>query len=203
MDLPLLALSGPLSHIRILMDILTLLSNSLWPIVALVALWVVNEPLKNMISRINPTKLDAWGLKAEFKDRLDKVEMLSLEQTSVELDTILIEHKNDDIIILEKSPETKILRAWNRLAKSLLRDKFGVRRTEANINWTTDNWIKHLAEDLALTADELAALKELQILRNRVAHSTLISITVHEAERFESVADNLRQQIFNRLSQSA
>ena len=58
------------------MDVLEFLAASEWPLVAGLALWFLRRPLMRMADRVNPTKLDAWGLKAEFAEALDKVETL-------------------------------------------------------------------------------------------------------------------------------
>ena len=43
------------------------------------ALWLVRRPLARMLDRVNPTKVDVWGFKAEFEKRLDKVDLLIAE----------------------------------------------------------------------------------------------------------------------------
>ncbi|HEY1720917.1 MAG TPA: hypothetical protein VGG27_06705 [Magnetospirillaceae bacterium] len=68
------------------MDWLEFIANSEWPIVAGAALVIERRPIARMIDRVNPTKLGAWGLNAEFERVMDKVEVLTqppikLEQT--------------------------------------------------------------------------------------------------------------------------
>jgi Holliday junction resolvase-like predicted endonuclease len=50
--------------------------------------------------------------------------------------------------------------------------------------------------DLAMTADERAAMMELKKLRNQVAHSTeATAITVEDALRFEDAANSLAKRM--------
>jgi hypothetical protein len=51
-------------------DILEFLAHSEWPIVVGGALLILRRPLSEMMGRMNLSKIDAWGLKAEFEKGL-------------------------------------------------------------------------------------------------------------------------------------
>ncbi|HEY1720915.1 MAG TPA: hypothetical protein VGG27_06695 [Magnetospirillaceae bacterium] len=59
------------------MDPLDFIAKSEWPLVVLVTIFAVRRSLARMIDRVSPTKVDAWGFKAEFEKTLDKVELLT------------------------------------------------------------------------------------------------------------------------------
>lgn len=173
-----------------------------WPSVVAFGIWTFRDQTRGMMDRILPTKLDAWGFKAEFEKRLEKVEILTKNESSEVLTSnqaaLPPPEQQTFKLDLTKPPEMRILRAWNRLGKTIQRYPDGRLRTETNLRWDTSEWIDTASREIGLTADEAAALKELQALRNKVAHNVEATLSDNDATRYEEASARLAHQIMQK-----
>jgi hypothetical protein len=190
-------------------DILDFLAHSEWPAVATIALWLLRRPLVRMADRVSPTKLDAWGLKAEFAEVLDKVEGLIPTTTPPVSTTPLPPAIGPEAPAVVPAPASapmptqdaptgqwalppvpSILADWMRLT-STIRELADQARRNAGKPWIRSPPIEDAAGELGLTDDELAALRELQTMRNDIAHSKSVTVSLVDAIRFRSATDEL------------
>jgi hypothetical protein len=207
------------------MDILEFAARSEWPVVAATAIWLVRKPIARMLDRVNPTKLDAWGLKAEFEKRLDKVDLLTSPPDTVEdaprfqrrgpkggegdvVGFMIREEPAKDTTqesrtlrlgpeIVNVSPGTWILQSWITIERSLRRAADKLHPRKKGPVWLPPAELLQVAAEIGLTADEIAALKELRALRNQVAHED-VALTFSEAERYYIAVQRLLARIEDR-----
>jgi hypothetical protein len=64
------------------LDWLDFISYSEWSAVAAGTILLLRSQLSGLLSQISPTKLDAWGLKAEFERKLESIEAISSTKTN-------------------------------------------------------------------------------------------------------------------------
>jgi hypothetical protein len=177
------------------MDVWEFAAHSEWPIVVGGAVWFLRRSLREMMGRINPTKVDAWGFKAEFDKTLEKVEILTSEKASnptMAMDSTLETEKPKPAAL--EAPEIKILRAWNDLEVAM-RKASPARRP--GIKWITPKTIDEAAKDLKLGEDEIAAVNEMRELRNKVAHTGFTVLTRADAARYYDAANELIRRVSN------
>lgn len=182
------------------MDVLEFLARSEWPIVVGGALWLLRKPISAMIGRVNLTKIDAWGFKAEFEKGLQKVEALtSGEPTKVGgkiieariEDRIQFRDSADANVEVNLTPELIVLHAWGRL-ESAMRKMIDAERPQKVGNITIPPLkIEEAAKQLGLSDDEIESLRVLRRLRNEVAHSANSALTWSDATRFRQATDKL------------
>ena len=184
------------------MDALEFLAQSEWPAVAVWAIWLIRKPLVEMLQGIVLTKFEAWGLKAEFEKGLDKVDILvppvagrlaATQQPNRLEATGKVESK----LIFSASPfspEVRVLQKWNEL-DSELRRMTGRKPLQAK---EPSRASEQLSREWGLGPDEVAALKELYALRNKVAHNVSGSLTKEEANRYGQIADRILKQVEER-----
>jgi hypothetical protein len=172
-------------------DVLEFIARSEWPIVVLIALWILHRPLRDMVGRINPTKVDAWGFKAEFERALVKIEALAPSKSDDALEVLTADRRLEFTTIEPEwpiSPEAIILMSWARI-EAVIRKlmAFGPRS-----QWTGQiPPFRRAGLAIGLTNDEIDALFQMFKLRNRVAHSDNAPISTSEALRYKDAADNL------------
>jgi hypothetical protein len=183
-------------------DILDFLARSEWPLVAGVALWLIRAPLIRMLDRVNPTKVDAWGFKAEFERTLTKVEALtpaSEEEEKAALSALEGKGASEPLPppppprepTALAPPEVTILESWRRI-ESLMRQMSDAQHPRISARfWNPPRKIDEAARELGLSDDEIAALMELRKLRNQVAHSIDAPVTPEDAARFQIVTERL------------
>jgi hypothetical protein len=161
-----------------------------------------------MLDRVTPRKLDAWGLKAEFDQRIETAESLlsaeAREQAVVPYPTdsgkttdasaSRTENVSPLSYVTALSPKAMILEAWGELEMTSFdlawrtkpegeRDRFSTRRVEA------------VAQFLGLGGDGVAAVSELRKLRNAVAHAADFQLTMAEALRYRASVERLIQSL--------
>jgi hypothetical protein len=182
-------------------DLFELIARSEWPVVVGGALFLFRRPIRELFGRINLTKIDAWGLKAEFEKGLDKVEELTPDPKTIVTDEPFrlelkkwTEHKGDYITALlpfleNMTPEAVVLDSWSRLEGEMrtMTDELHPRGGLP----TPPLRIEGAAEELGLTKEEIESLMVLRRLRNKVAHSASRSLTWDDAERFKRASDLL------------
>jgi hypothetical protein len=93
-------------YASVAMDFWEFLARSEWPIVIGGTIWLLRRSFQDMLSRVTPTKVDAFGFKAEFERTLDKVEQLTAptDQKPAQIEDLLL-----------ASPEAVILDSWRQL----------------------------------------------------------------------------------------
>ena len=120
------------------MDVLEFVARSEWPVVVLVGVWLFRRAIRGIFERINLTKLDAWGLKAEFEKGLAKAELLTplpdripVERPKLamnEAPTVSLPRLSEDALTQGASPELVVLRAWRDLDVAMKRALGELRR---------------------------------------------------------------------------
>jgi hypothetical protein len=162
-----------------------------------------------MLEGVRPTKVDAWGFKAEFARDLDKVDMLTLAKEGqskhaevAKPPTLAPDAKptpKSDREIFRfisglhslDSPEASVLTDWAALETALQQKAAtvgigpSVRGLPSRSEWAS------LGLKVGLTEDETAAVQELRKLRNDVAHATGARISPEEARRYREVVTHL------------
>jgi hypothetical protein len=179
------------------MDVLEFISKSEWPVVAGVALWLLRQPFQRMMDRVNLTKIDLLGLRAEFKKVLDKVDLLAPEdrtkrsakpkassrlQDDQANDTAQVGHLG-----MHPTPEILVLETWADL-EDVVQELSGT--LPLSLRYPKRE-IDQVVRDLGLNSDEVSALLELRHLRNLVASNVDASVTTLEAMRFQSATRRL------------
>jgi hypothetical protein len=162
-----------------IMDFWEFVARSEWPIVVGGAIWLLRRPLQDMLSRVTPTKVDAFGLKAEFERTLDKVEQLTAptDQRPAQIDDVL-----------PASPEAVILDSWRQL-ENAVREKL----PSKGRNILVPPKATELERQLNLSEDEIAAYQSLRKMRNQVAHENA-PVSREDAIRFKEAAQRLLQR---------
>ena len=188
------------------MDWLEFIARSEWPVVVGGTLFLLHRELRGLVSQISPTKLDAFGIKAEFERKLERVELLSgddkevspnlLAQTDTEdaEETLqattasrgLVGHDQAEwvrrhISRYGNSPEMAVLKAWERIERGIR-----VTASMAGMNVSSRQRLgEPLLRKVGLGPDEVTIFRELRALRNSVAQANgPTSLTWDEATRF-------------------
>jgi hypothetical protein len=181
-------------------DIIELIVRSEWPVVVGGALLLFRRPVRELIARINLTKIDAWGLKAEFERELDKVDKLTPPKdesaklqipSGKEIDTSETRLRLRVSRPEGASPEAAVLAAWSELEANMRAMIDAIHPRHIGTLSTPSIKIDQAALELGLTDDEVASLLTLRRLRNGVAHSAETSITWDDAYRFMEATDRL------------
>lgn len=165
------------------MDVLEFVARSEWPLATVLALFLLRKPLVEMLDRVSPTKIDAWGFKAEFERTLDKVDALTgpLEEVAK------TQRAAEDLDGAEKrSAEGLVLVSWQRLV-STLTELVKARDGEAAAQRVRTK-PEEAARLLGLSDDEVQAIHDLRRLRNGVAHGRIEVVSESEAARFDDIS---------------
>jgi hypothetical protein len=181
-------------------DILELIARSEWPIVVGGAVFLFRRPLVALMSRINLTKIDAWGLTAEFEKGLEKVEKLT-PPSMEELKQISMDEKGQGENVTqsfkisswtshipEPCPEAVVLGAWTSLEVNMraMIDFIHPGYVIGKISLLHSRLVQ-AGREFGLDEDEIKSLKTLRNLRNSVAHSTEQILTWDDAMRFKAI----------------
>lgn len=197
------------------MDFLEFIARSEWPLVVGGTAWLLRQPLKDMIARINITKIDAWGLKAEFEKGLAKVELLTkpTSETALPPEKPTLSIAVDEAIEsrLNKnskrqwagpttdlpSPEMTVLNSW-RLLEGTMRKFWDDKHPRHGPTWVPPAQIEQAARELGFSDDEVDSLLVLRRLRNAVAHSVDVQLSWDDATRFKQSVDRLLTRLFEK-----
>jgi hypothetical protein len=149
-----------------------------------------------MFRRVNLTKLDAWGLKAEFESGLAKVEALAEqgednkpqeEDTSTGPIAFLTANEGSLADFLN-NPEGRIILRWGELERKL----------HSFANSTKPEGIVNLVEAasvLGLSEADTDSLMTMRDLRNQALHSPAATLTAEDVKRFYAAAHRLESRI--------
>jgi hypothetical protein len=183
-------------------DIIELIARSEWPIVVGGALFLLRHPIKGLLTRISLTKIDAWGLKAEFEQGLDEVDELSPAEEEVKLlDELTLECRDNEkssarakyyeglrpFLYENVSPEAVVLDTWSRVEA----DVRAMTEALPPVSLKVPLSIEQAGKRLGLDEHEIVSLTVLRRLRNKVAHSADQSLTWDDAERFRRSVERL------------
>jgi hypothetical protein len=172
-------------------DILEFLAHSEWPIVVGGALWLFHKPLRKMAERVNLTRIDAWGIKAEFEKGLDKIEVLTPPRNEEKKPTVTIDvskiiegtSKADPLI----TPEMIVLGTWRAIEERMRPFAVGT-SMDMPMHYIR---LKSAARRLGLRQDEIDSLILMRRLRNKVARTPDAQLSWEDAERFKDAAVRL------------
>jgi hypothetical protein len=181
-------------------DILELIARSEWPVVVGGAFLLFRGPIRELIGRINLTKIDAFGFKAEFERGLAKVESLTPAKDEKPKPKIAMDEK----IAVEEpkaaltparakgaSPDATVLDAWSWLEADMRAMIDAIHPRHTGVLWTPPLKIDEAAREFGLSEDEVQSLMVLRNLRNSIAHSASTSITWDDAIRFKQATERL------------
>jgi len=181
-------------------DIYELIARSEWPVVVGGAILFFRRPIRELIARINLTKIDAWGLKAEFEKGLDKIDSLTppkeeKPKLKIAMDekAAIQEPKPALIPTGEKgaSPEALVLDSWSWCEADMRAMIDAIHPRHTGTLWTPPLKIDEAARELGLSDDEVESLMTLRKLRNSIAHSADRSLTWDDALRFKKATERL------------
>lgn len=179
------------------MDVLDLIARSEWPLVVGGALLIFRKPIYELLTRINITKIDAWGFKAEFEKELNKVDTLlppKEETPSPKIamgERITEPTKKVSVPRKEQSPEAVVLASWSILESDMRAMLDAIRPTQVGSLHVPPLRIQEIARRLGLSDDEIESLLTLRSLRNKVAHSAEAQISWEDAMRFKEATERL------------
>jgi hypothetical protein len=185
----------------IALDIVELIARSEWPIIVGGALLVFRRPIKELIARVNLTKIDAWGLKAEFERGLDKVEELAPTKEEAKLEEITTHFRENTAarmdwveglrpFLKDVTPEAVVLDTWSRVEGDM-RAMTEALHPRVGSLWTPPLRFEAAAKEFGLSDEEIESLRVLRKLRNKIAHSADRSLTWDDAARFKRAAERL------------
>ncbi|WP_156164419.1 hypothetical protein [Bradyrhizobium sp. LTSP885] len=170
------------------MDILEFVQRSEWPVLIGGALWYFRRPLYQLVDRVRPTKVSAWGVSIE----LDKVEALTVETraaTEQELPKLEKPKSTGDLLTFHvdeyEHPQMVVLKSWSALEAELYR-AYGKSRPPGVMRV-----MEQVAKELGLTSNEVEAIRELRSVRNRVAHLIGYPLSQEDAQRYSALARDL------------
>ena len=185
------------------MDTLELIARSEWPLIVGSALIFFRQPLVALIGCV--AKVEGWGLKAEFKNDLDKVDTWTPPSTDELklMNKITIDEKSqvDPLntwltssflrYTPEPSPEAVVLGAWTSLEANMRAMIDAIHPRPAGEISVSRRAFYKAAKEFGLTPDELQSLKTLHNLRDKVAHSTESTLDWDDAVRFQAATERL------------
>lgn len=194
------------------MDTLDFLARSEWPAVTVVALWLIRAPLGRMLDRVSPTKLDAWGFKAEFEKALDKVDLLTARdhvergaQPSTKEEANVVDSQPNHVTpppdleeylshqqTFTATPVGIIHEAWDRL-ENLVSKVVREEGVVGGFEWFLPD-VERALRRRGLDGDEIAAIMELRRLKNRI-YPSMGSLTIDDALRFKLAAERLMARL--------
>jgi hypothetical protein len=186
------------------MDLFELIAHTEWPLVVGGALVLFQRPLVKLIGRINSTKVEALGVKAEFEMGLEEVESLTPPSTE-ELKQITIDHhqRQGEHVALpieksswssytpEPSPEATVLGAWTWLEVNTRAMIEAIHPRNYRSDIFESRRLYEAAREFGLTEDEIKSLRTLHELRNKVAHCAESILTWDDAIRFKGATERL------------
>jgi hypothetical protein len=169
------------------MSLLDFFARSEWPIVALIVLWFLRRPIVRMLDRVSPTKVDAWGFKAEFERGLAVVELAAPTADGAVLDSG--PPPSESKVGL---PGAKVLDAWSRLEN---RTKQAYREVFTGVTVSDDASLLHMLVALGVDRSSIDGISELRVLRNAIAHGKGPPLDDIEAERYVALTDIFGLQV--------
>lgn len=195
------------------MDWLEFISRSEWPIVVAGTILVLRTQLQALIGQISPTKLDAWGIKAEFERKLEQIEALTRADPAMPEPEVPGEGGGPNSAPVDRtatdtnvpsswaqkhlnryrhtSPETALIKGWEGLDRAIR-----VTAVLAGRDIKSSRVSVPLLQQIGLNHDELKIFRDLRSLRNRVAHAdTATAITWEDASRFLDAIDRLSRKL--------
>lgn len=188
------------------MDVWEFLARSEWPALLAFGVWYFREPIKGMAKDVVVRKVDVLGVKAEFDRKLDKAEALTITGTlglTEDFDKVTASARisgeggltaADDRLIVRSgtSPDAQVLLDWKSLLDTL-RQIVEAKHPDAPLHDFTRQ-LSQAAHIAGLSDDEVAALVELQVLRDSVVHQDL-RITWQEADQFRGIVNRLLSRL--------
>jgi hypothetical protein len=168
-------------------DALDFISRSEWPLVVAGAIWLLRRPLNDLVRQLSLTKIDAWGLKAEFERRLVEAEAIS-EPADENNETGLEPEKQATIIVETAaevdSPEAEVLRRWSMVERRLA----SALRAAGHTGKFT---VPEAARLLKLPPEDYGSLLAMETLRNSVVSSPRHALSDEQARRYAGLARRL------------
>jgi len=185
------------------MTIWEFLARSEWPVVVIIALLLLRGPITGLMSGINLTKIEGWGIKAEFERGLNKVEELTPPKAQIKLETVARSSAHGSAALRTNyvealrpfmseniSPETMVLDIWSRVEGDM-RAMSDALHPKIGAVYSPPLRFQAAARELGLPDEEVESLVVLRDLRNTIAHSTKRSLTWDDAARFKRSAEQL------------
>jgi len=191
------------------MDWLTFFSTNIkslaWPIVVIVALFVLKRQITNLVYVLGNRLLTAkgGGFEFTFAERVDQVEEILPAPESKEITAPPDPQRIESISQSSQLPPPYIVsQAWLRLEQAI-REAVQIpsgprtRRPSRPVDYLNLASVQGL-----LTNDETPAVRRLREMRNLATHSVDPRITMTDALRYQDIADALIEKIKRRSRQA-
>ena len=179
---------------------IALINAVAWPLVVLLCALVFRRTLNGLL--LKTTKVEAFGLSAEFRETLDEAGSKISQAEAAEEDTAAVAHDDlgkDDLLSLAKDHGTAaVIEAFRRLEVQARRS---LRMIGQSRTYSSNNIYAMIGRDLEanglLTKPEAEAFHSLRRVRNEAAHSPTM-VASGEATQFALLAGSLAEKIKTR-----
>jgi hypothetical protein len=181
---------------RITVELLVSLHGFAWPLVVLVALFLLRKPLRGLIGNVAEVSLGHKGVSVKIREALEKATDTA---ESIEAERKVIAHAVEPAVTLEEvaevAPDAAIIVAWSKY-ESILRDaaiKLEINPRLPAYQLTSQILLGPLGSETRRTVDRLTAVElsnDLQKIRNKVAHH-LGKLNLSRADAVEFVENTL------------
>jgi hypothetical protein len=168
-------------------DLLRAIAALLWPIIALIVLWSMSEPLKNLLPRVQ--RWEGFGQKVELTTRLDE---LQVSTTAVSNNLVTIQEddpkrigkQSDELdefdetarAVLEqasRSPKVALMELSFALEKRARHLLFSTGWHQGQTNFTLEEAIGQLSRMGGLASDAVNSFKLFNDVRAKIVHAAV------------------------------
>lgn len=190
------------------MDRLTFFSNAIdavlsWPVAIIVAIWILREPLKDLIRSLENLAIEAWGVRFDMSKRLNEA-----KQEAEEADVPALEERvvtDDDARYAEKEygwlyklaetyPRSAVMEAWVQV-ETEARELAARKDINVGRRASTFRILDGLTEREIIPRNLVGLARDLAGLRNNVAHETGAVVTMEQAIDYVNLAVRLADHL--------
>ncbi|MFK5913250.1 MAG: hypothetical protein QM484_02670 [Woeseiaceae bacterium] len=168
-----------------------LLNVVIWPVTVLIVIFLMRNPLKNLLPHIDKVKYKDFEL--YFKKQLEQVEEEIRKDQVIE---VKLPSSNPEIIrLIDVSPSAAIIESWKKLELAAINKVKQLAPKDVKYRNPEKRPIDYLEYTGALIPSSVRAIRELRNLRNQSVHSDDIVVSKDMAKEFSSVAIAISNQI--------
>lgn len=171
-------------------QLIKLIDIVIWPSVVFSLVMILKKPIKSLLPFVENIKYKDFEVK--FRKELDQIKE-EAEEAGIEIKTEIGE-KAEIYKLVEISPSSAIIESWKDLEISARKKVGELAPSETKFKNLLHRPIAYLEYTGALTPSTARAIRELQSLRNKTAH-TDIKITKEDAIDYASLAKAILKQI--------
>ena len=167
------------------------LDVTIWPCVVLITIFKLREPLKSLLPLIENLKYK--GIEVKFRKKLNQIKEESKE-TGIEI-TKEIDNKTEIYKLVEISPALAIMESWKEIEIEAGKKVKALAPANPKFKNINHRPVAYLEYTGALIPSTARTIRELQLLRNKAAHSHDLNITKDDALEYVSLAQAILKQI--------